>query len=72
VLSPISHHWFDSTHIAYGVVTAGVKASAFQIEGSAFNGREPDEKRWDIDTPRLDRRPMPSPRRWTRPMAGRR
>ncbi|MBC9034968.1 hypothetical protein IAG41_21460 [Sphingomonas sp. JC676] len=54
VLSPISHHWFDSTHITYGVVTAGVKASAFQIEGSAFNGREPDERRWNIDTPRFD------------------
>ena len=23
VLSPISHHWFDSTHVTYGVVTAG-------------------------------------------------
>jgi len=53
-LSPISHHWFDSTHITYGVVTAGVKASTFQLEGSAFNGREPDERRWDIDRPRLD------------------
>ena len=53
-LSPISHHWFDSTHITYGVVTAGVKARTFQIEGSVFNGREPDEERWNIDTPRLD------------------
>jgi hypothetical protein len=54
VLSPISHHWFDSTHITYGVATAGVKAGTFQLEGSAFNGREPDAERWNIDTPRLD------------------
>ncbi|MET0308002.1 MAG: hypothetical protein ABW023_04785 [Sphingomonas sp.] len=53
-LSPITHHWFDSTHITYGVVTGGVKASTFQLEGSVFNGREPDEKRWNIDTPRFD------------------
>jgi hypothetical protein len=24
--APITHHWFDSTHITYGVVTAGVAA----------------------------------------------
>ncbi|UZK66042.1 hypothetical protein [Sphingomonas sp. M1-B02] len=53
-LSPIGHHWFDSTHITYGVVTAGAKTDAFQFEGSAFKGREPDEARWNIDTPRLD------------------
>ncbi|MDG2535459.1 hypothetical protein P6144_17490 [Sphingomonas sp. HITSZ_GF] len=53
-LSPISHHWFDSTHISYGVVTGGVTTSRFQIEASAFRGREPDEQRWDIETPKLD------------------
>lgn len=53
-LSPITHHWFDSTHITYGVVTAGVSARRFQIEASAFRGREPDEERWGIETPRLD------------------
>ncbi len=53
-LSPITHHWFDSTHITYGVVTAGYASPAVQIEGSAFKGREPDEHRWDIETPRLD------------------
>lgn len=51
---PISHHWFDSTHITYGVVTAGISARQFQIEASAFRGREPDENRWDIETPKLD------------------
>jgi hypothetical protein len=53
-LSPISHHWFDSTHITYGVVTAGVSTGLFQLEGSAFKGREPDEERWNLDAPRLD------------------
>lgn len=51
---PITHHWFDSTHITYGVVTAGVSASRWQIEASAFRGREPDERRWNIETPKLD------------------
>ena len=53
-LSPIGHHWFDSTHITYGVVTAGVRTGLFQLEGSAFKGREPDEERWNLDTPKLD------------------
>jgi len=35
-------------------VTAGARTRTFQIEASAFNGREPDERRWNIDTPRLD------------------
>lgn len=51
---PITHHWFDSTHITYGVVTAGVATQHWQLEGSAFRGREPDEERWDIETPKLD------------------
>ena len=53
-LAPIMHHWFDSTHITYGVVTAGWSGRRVQIEASAFRGREPDEHRWDIETPRLD------------------
>lgn len=53
-LSPISHHWFDSTHITYGVVTGGLYTGGVQLEASAFRGREPDEKRWDIESPKLD------------------
>ena len=52
--APISHHWFDSTHITYGVVTAGVATPLWQLEASAFRGAEPDEDRWDIETPKLD------------------
>jgi hypothetical protein len=52
--APITHHWFDSTHIVYGVVTAGVANRLWQLEASAFRGREPDEERWNIETPKLD------------------
>ncbi len=52
--APITHHWFDSTHITYGVVTAGLAGRVWQVEASAFRGQEPDEDRWDIETPRLD------------------
>ena len=51
---PITHHWFDSTHITYGVITAGYSAPNWQIEASAFRGAEPDEARWNIETPKLD------------------
>jgi hypothetical protein len=51
---PIAHHWFDSTHITYGVVTAGISSPRWQLEASAFRGEEPDEHRWDIERPRLD------------------
>ena len=53
-LAPITHHWFDSTHITFGVVTAGLSSDKWQLEGSAFRGREPDQRRWDIEKPRLD------------------
>jgi len=52
--APITHHWLDSTHVTFGVVTAGFVHGPFKIEGSAFNGREPDQHRWDFDPPRLN------------------
>ncbi|HEY8993263.1 MAG TPA: hypothetical protein VIM71_01145 [Lacunisphaera sp.] len=52
--APISHHWLDSTHISFGVVTLGVAQAKWQLEGSWFNGREPDENRWNIERPELD------------------
>src|SRR5881409_2133556 len=48
-LAPISHHWQDGTHITFGVVTAGVFTRGVKLEGSWFNGREPDENRTDFD-----------------------
>jgi hypothetical protein len=53
-LSPIGHHWLDSTHISYGVITAGVYDTRWKVEGSVFNGREPDERRYDFDLAALD------------------
>ena len=52
--APISHHWLDSTHISFGVVTAGVVLDRVKLEVSRFNGREPDEHRWNIETAPLD------------------
>ena len=52
--APISHHWLDSTHITFGVVTAGWVHDNWKIEASRFRGREPDQDRYDIETGALD------------------
>jgi hypothetical protein len=52
--APITHHWLDSTHISFGVVTAGLVLDRVKFEISRFNGREPDQHRWDIETGPLD------------------
>lgn len=52
--APLSHHWTDATHITYGVVTAGIFSRTFKLEGTLFNGREPDEDRYDFDFDPLD------------------
>jgi len=52
--APIGHHWQDSTHITFGVATAGLVWRNIKIEGSVFTGREPDENRYDFDQPRFD------------------
>lgn len=48
-LAPLSHHWQDSTHITFGVLTAGLYTRWGKLELSAFNGREPDEDRLDFE-----------------------
>lgn len=53
-LAPISHHWLDSTHITYGVVTGGIYGKRWKAETSVFNGREPDENRTNFDFGALD------------------
>ncbi len=52
--APITHHWLDSTHITFGVLTAGWVQDAWKFEVSQFTGREPDEDRYDIERPRMD------------------
>ena len=49
--APLAHHTMDSTHIAMGVVTAGVDRGPWQVETSIFRGREPDDDRWDLMDP---------------------
>lgn len=44
--APITHHWLDSTHITFGVATAGLVHGPVKLEASWFNGREPDQHRW--------------------------
>jgi hypothetical protein len=46
---PIGHHWQDSTHVTFGVVTAGLYTRDLKLEASWFNGREPDQDRWNFD-----------------------
>ncbi|MGH7521968.1 MAG: hypothetical protein ACREMI_11880 [Gemmatimonadales bacterium] len=53
-LAPLGHHWQDATHISFGVLTAGIFGHHWKLEGSVFNGREPDEERWGFDRIRLD------------------
>jgi len=53
-VAPMSHHWLDATHVAYGVVTGGVYGSKWKAETSVFNGREPDEDRVGFDFGALD------------------
>ena len=52
--APISHHWQDATHVSFGVLTGGLFTKTFQVEVSAFNGREPDQHRWNFDPIKLD------------------
>jgi hypothetical protein len=53
-IAPLSHHLQDSTHISFGVLTTGLTIDRFKLEGSVFNGREPDEKRYTIQFAPLD------------------
>jgi hypothetical protein len=54
-VAPLSHHWLDGTHISHGVLTLGYQhGETLKIDGSLFNGREPDSDRWDVDGFALD------------------
>jgi len=47
--APLSHHLQDSSHISFGVFTTGFAYRWFKLEGSVFNGREPDENRYNFE-----------------------
>lgn len=53
-IRPMTHHWLDSTHVTFGLVTFGVHNQRWKAEASLFNGREPDESRVDLDLGALD------------------
>jgi hypothetical protein len=53
-MAPLGHHWQDATHISFGVITAGLFGERWKAEASVFNGREPDDRRWNFDPIRLD------------------
>lgn len=52
--APLGHHWQDSTHITFGVGTLGFIYDNFKLDTSIFSGTEPDENRFNIDTPKFD------------------
>ena len=52
--APITHHWLDSTHITFGVVTGGFVHDDWKVEMSGFKGREPDQNRTDMESFQLD------------------
>ncbi len=52
--APLTHHWLDSTHITFGVLTGGVVVEDWKLEASAFNGREPDQNRFGFNALTLD------------------
>lgn len=60
----LSHHLQDSTHISFGVFTTGFSYRWLRFEGSIFNGREPDEGRYDFDAHKWNSR---SARLWLIP-----
>ncbi len=45
----LAHHLQDSTHISFGVLTTGLTYRWFKLEGSIFNGHEPDENRYNFE-----------------------
>ena len=53
-IAPITHHWLDATHVSFGVVTGSVYSRRWKAEASVFNGREPDDARYDFDLGALD------------------
>ena len=56
--APLSHHLQDSSHISFGVVTTGFSYRWLKLEGSVFNGREPDENRYNFEAHRWNSRAL--------------
>lgn len=52
--APLSHHWQDSTHISFNVITLGGGWRWLAFDASVFHGQEPDQNRWNIDGGAID------------------
>jgi hypothetical protein len=50
----IAHHLQDATHISTNVATVGFTFGPLTWEASGFQGREPDEKRWNFEGGAID------------------
>lgn len=50
----LSHHYQDSTHISNNVATAGITHGPVTWEVSGFHGREPDDRRWNLEGGAID------------------
>lgn len=53
-IAPVTHHWLDSSHITFGLITTGLYDKRWKAEMSVFNGREPDDNRANVDLAALD------------------
>jgi hypothetical protein len=53
-MATLAHHYQDSTHIATNVVTSGITVGRFGVEASGFLGREPGERRWELERGGMD------------------
>ncbi len=52
--APLGHPRQDETHVTFGVLSAGLFMHTLKLEGSVFNGRDPDQSRFDFDHIRLN------------------
>jgi hypothetical protein len=52
--APLAHHWQDSTHISYNVVTTALTYKKLRWETSGFHGAEPGENRWIVTSGAMD------------------
>ncbi|MGC4083492.1 MAG: hypothetical protein QM736_15620 [Vicinamibacterales bacterium] len=48
-VAPIGHHWLDSSHVSSGVFTVALDGRRWSVDGSLFNGREPDDRRVNLE-----------------------
>ncbi len=52
--APITHHWLDSTHITFGVVTAGLIIDKWKWKPRRSVAASPTSSAYDIETPNVD------------------